>query len=362
MFFQKFIPVVCLCAALILAANGGSRVRDGRFLFEQETFGGNGRTCQTCHMLESGTVSPEDAQRRWAMNPLDPLFRHDGSDDGRGNGVQRMLTEATVLVEIPLPANVRLADDANARTVTVRRGIPSTLNTPALDPVLMQDGREPSLQSQAANAIRGHAQAPVKVVAADVGAIARFQLSDRFFSSPVLRDYARGGPEPTLPIGVTESEQRGRRFFEDRIDPKDLRVGSCALCHSGPMLNRPNRFFPPGPQVRMISAGVSEFNQGRNPMRNFIFSNPDGSQTTISSPDPGRALITGRAEDANAFKISPLRGVHRTAPYFHDNSARTLEDVAAHYARLFAVFDPRNPIFLTAQDEADIVAYLKLLE
>ena len=80
----------------------------------------------------------------------------------------------------------------------------------------------------------------------------------------------------------------------------------------------------------------------------------------ILSPDPGRALITSKLQDVNAFKITPLWGVKRTSAYFHDNSARRLEDVAAHYARLFAEFDPRNPILLTAQDQADIVAYLKL--
>ncbi len=56
-----------------------------------------------------------------------------------------MTEEATVLVRIPLPANVRLANDPAARSVVVRRGIPSTLNTPALDPVLMVDGRQPDL-------------------------------------------------------------------------------------------------------------------------------------------------------------------------------------------------------------------------
>ncbi|HYO82910.1 MAG TPA: hypothetical protein VES20_16000 [Bryobacteraceae bacterium] len=359
--FRKSIPAVCLSITLIVAAFAEAPVRDGRFLFEQETFGGNGRACQTCHSPETGTVSPIDAQRRFAMNRLDPLFRHDGTDDGQGQGVQRMLTEATVVVEIPLPSNVRLADDVSARTVKVRRGIPSTLNTPALDTVLMQDGREPNLQSQALNAIRGHAQAPGPVSTADLEAIARFQVSDRFFSSPALREFARGGPGPQLPVGVTDSEKRGRRFFEDRVDPKDLKVGSCSVCHSGPLLNQPNQFFPV-PGLRMVSVNVSEFNQARNPVRPFVFRNADGSETTIMSPDPGRALITGRVQDANAFKITPLRGIRRTAPYFHDNSARTLEDVAAHYARLFAIFDPRNPVILTAQDQADMVAYMKLLD
>jgi cytochrome c peroxidase len=71
-------------------------------------------------------------------------------------------------------------------------------------------------------------------------------------------------------------------------------------------------------------------------------------------------LNTGRVEDANVFKIPSRWGVRRTAPYFHDNSAGTLEDVAAHHDRFFAVVIPGNP--LTAQDQADIIAYLKLLE
>ena len=55
---------------------------EGQRLFERETFGGNGRTCLTCHSRETGTVSPEDAQRRFLKDRHDPLFVHDGSDDG----------------------------------------------------------------------------------------------------------------------------------------------------------------------------------------------------------------------------------------------------------------------------------------
>jgi cytochrome c peroxidase len=64
----------------------GNRM-DGKHLFELETFGGNGRTCLTCHSRATGTVSPQDAQARFLANPADPLFAHDGSDDGQGNGV-----------------------------------------------------------------------------------------------------------------------------------------------------------------------------------------------------------------------------------------------------------------------------------
>ncbi|HYI95023.1 MAG TPA: hypothetical protein VEX68_15875 [Bryobacteraceae bacterium] len=362
---QRFLGLVCLIP-LIASFSQGPRastppLRDGAFLFDQETFNGNGRTCLTCHSRETGTVSPVEAQRKFALNRLDPLFRHDGSDDGQGHGVQRMLTEATILVEIPLPENVTLADNPLARTVTVRRGIPSTLNTPALDPVLMMDGREQTLVTQARNAIRGHGQAPVNPPDHDLEAIAKFELSDRFFSSDAVKAFARGGSEPRLPQGATESEKRGRTFFEDRADPQNIKVGSCALCHSGPMLDRTNHFFPiPPVGARFQSVAVSELNEAKNPIRSFVFRNPDGSRTTIMSPDPGRALITGKVQDANMFKISPLRGIRRTAPYFHDNSARTLEEVVAHYSRFFQLFNPN--LALTSQEQADIVAYLKLLD
>lgn len=42
------------------------RRKEGRRLFDRETFGGNGRTCVTCHSEETGTFSPEDAQARLA--------------------------------------------------------------------------------------------------------------------------------------------------------------------------------------------------------------------------------------------------------------------------------------------------------
>ena len=133
-------------------------------------------------------------------------------------------------------------------------------------------------------------------------------------------------------------------------------------------------------------------NAAGNPVIDFVFHNqqndlnpatnldgvPDGN-IEVSSPDPGRALITGRADDffpaptasfdhLNAFKIPQLRGIKNTAPYFHDNSAKTLEDVVEHYRKFFLIVTdidgpgPAQPlIVLTEQDKADIVAFMKLL-
>ena len=61
----------------------------------------------------------------------------------------------------------------------------------------------------------------------------------------------------------------------------------------------------------------------------------------------------------NFFKIPSLWGVHATEPYFHDNHAKTLEEVAAFYTNFFAEnFD----LHLTARDQKDMVAYLRLLK
>lgn len=343
------------------------RFHEGRRLFERETFGGNGRTCETCHSAATGTVSPEDARRRFAYDKRDPLFSHDGSDDGFGHGVTRILRDATILVTINLPFNVSLADDPSARSVTLRRGIPTTLNTPALDTVLMVDGREPDLETQARNAIRNHAQSNF-VSNAELERIAAFERTAEFFSSRKLRRFARGGPAPELPEGRTESEIRGRRFFVDGVSADDRKLGICAVCHSGPMLNQTNRFAPPPltAGLRFQTVLVSELNAAENPVREFIFQNPDGTKTSIKSPDPGRALISGesqntRFDNMNAFKIPSLWGVRDTAPYFHDNSAKTLEDVALHYAKFFTIVTAPNPLVLSEEDQKDIVAYLKLL-
>ena len=342
-----------------------------RRLFTNETFGGNGRTCRTCHSSDTGTISPQSAQKRYQRNASDPLILFDGSDDGQGHGVNRMLTDATVLVEIPLPANVSVGNDSRVRSVVFRRGIPTTLNTPALDPVLMLDGRDPNLPTQALHAIQRHDQATRTPTQAELLGISQFEQSESFFSSYKLLAYAGGGPQPALPQGTTASEKRGRTFFVTAPFVPGGNTGACALCHSGPMLNRTDSSFvaatfglvPAG--SRFQSVGVSELNEAGNPVQQFNWTNPDGTKIVVWSPDPGRALITGRidqpgpASDLNSFKIPSLWGVKNTAPYFHDNSAKTLEDVVAHYARFFLTLP--NPVVLTEQDQADIVAYMKLL-
>ena len=67
-----------------------------------------------------------------------------------------------------------------------------------------------------------------------------------------------------------------------------------------------------------------------------------GRRIRRTSSDPGRALLTGFAgvgpapqDDWNKLDVPSLRGLRKTAPYFHNNSAATLEAVVDHYIEFF---------------------------
>jgi len=365
------------CDANSSDACAAERLRAGRKLFDVETFGGNGRTCRTCHGKQTGTFSPEDALTRLALDATDPLFLHDGLDDGRA-GTTRITEHATVRIEMPLPPDVVLADDPGRRSVILHRGTPTTMNTPALDRLLMYDTREPNLQRQAFNAIHGHAQSTREPTPLELDLIKEFQQRDpRFFSSEALMAFANGGPAPRLPEGTTALERRGREMFDPvPFNPTTATTaqGICNACHSGPMLNQfapINAVGPPG--GRRADIGVSRRNVMGNPVYRFLVTNPDGTVVAVTSPDPGVMLLPvlpgpppgsgfppqPRAFFADVFKIPTLWGVARTAPYFHDNSAKTLEEVAKHYTIYFATGSLR--FNFTAEDEAAMVAFLKLL-
>jgi hypothetical protein len=357
--------------------------QNGQFLFDRQTFGGNGRTCETCHTAKTGTFSIEEAQARFARKPSDPLFRQPDSDAGDGQTYTRLLTTGTIKIDVPLAPNVRLPDNPSARTASVFRATPTVKNVTTLVEFLMSDGRETSsdLQHQALGAIHQHTQNTLEPTPDLLDQIAAFEQTDqRFFSSGKLKQFARGGPPPSLPEGNTPSERRGRQF----LNP----TRQCGICHSGPMLNTSSEFdFLIGPGSKFHAAGagfqLGPFDQAfdadgnlrlepTNPNTNqaFEFTLADGSTRVLVDPDPGRALITGDPNDQDLFRIATLWGIKDTAPYFHDNSARTLEDVLDHYNRLFRFIsdqfpdgDPNKDFFrqLTEQDKADLIAFLKLL-
>jgi hypothetical protein len=117
---------------------------------------------------------------------------------------------------------------------------------------------------------------------------------------------------------------------------------------------------------------VTERNTLNLPTYEFIVDGVD----RIVTPDPGHCLtdppdtfefppeLFGPGGPfpliiaCTTFKTPSLWGVRHTAPYFHDNSSKTLKEVAEQYTFMFRLF---SDIVLTPQDEDDIVAFLKLL-
>ena len=101
------------------------------------------------------------------------------------------------------------------------------------------------------------------------------------------------------------------------------------------------------------------------------FNFTDGSYMNIGigmdkpKPDLGRYNVSKREEDKGAFKTPTLREIEHTAPYMHDGSLKTLEEVVEHYDK-GGVKNPylaksMKPLNLTKQDKSDLVMFLKAL-
>ncbi|GMU06110.1 cytochrome-c peroxidase [Corallococcus caeni] len=93
-----------------------------------------------------------------------------------------------------------------------------------------------------------------------------------------------------------------------------------------------------------------------------------------SSTDPGRALISGDPAEFESFDVPSLRGIARTAPYFHDNSHATLAEAVDTYSRFILPgiptvglplhppeFPGGPPESLTPVQKQDLVRFLQRL-
>jgi cytochrome c peroxidase len=83
--------------------------------------------------------------------------------------------------------------------------------------------------------------------------------------------------------------------------------------------------------------------------------------------DEGRFSVTQQEPDRGAFKTPSLRAaLTRTAPYMHDGSQATLEEVIEFYNKggeKNSFLDQNiRPLKLSAQEKADLIAFLKSLE
>jgi cytochrome c peroxidase len=90
-----------------------------------------------------------------------------------------------------------------------------------------------------------------------------------------------------------------------------------------------------------------------------------GVGTDKPDPDVGRFAITKDPRDWGVFKIPTLREIEHTAPYMHDGSLKTLEEVVDFYSK--GGIPNKNldanmrKLDLTDQEKKDLVSFLKAL-
>ena len=89
-------------------------------------------------------------------------------------------------------------------------------------------------------------------------------------------------------------------------------------------------------EVRVLAVVDIDETTGRITLANGTF-----QFVTIS--DPGRLLLTDQPTDLGVMDVTQLRGISKTAAYFHNNSAATLEEVLDPYDAFFRRVARLNP-------------------
>lgn len=124
--------------------------------------------------------------------------------------------------------------------------------------------------------------------------------------------------------------------------------GTCGTCHDS--LNAGNHSLPVALNIG-VSDPDSPLDLSYAPVITLQNKTTHEIKTTT---DPGRALITGRWKDIGKVKGPVLRGLAARAPYFHNGSAASLDDVVEFYEKRFN-------IGFTAQEKEDLIAFLRSL-
>ena len=279
------------------------------------------------------------------------------------------------------------------------------------DPLaIMWDGREPSLQSQSIDATLGHAQALNPPTDPEVTQIVNFEtgiFDAQEFDNAAGNLHARqagGGPtalsrtdffigiNDALSPGFTSeiftlyeswanlppnginaaraSIARGEMLFNTKpltisgvnglnllaSDPMGANtiVGTCGTCHDAPNIGHHSKKLPLNIGVADATPPVLDVSGLPVFTVTCTAASPLGAGYTFNVTDLGKALISGSCADVGKVKGPILRGLAARAPYFHNGSAATLDDVVNFYDQRFAVG-------FTDQEKADLVAFLKAL-
>jgi len=362
-----------------------------------QAFGGvvvsNQRTCFTCHRGRSTNLG----------FPATPLSAHVPADDALFTGIDadaqgdpdklHNLDQLALIKYRPGRFNLARPEEDAFRKVFFWRKSVRLVNT-AFQRGFLNDGRARVMFETDRGAVFSHTQESDNrfddLFSAQNGAdMQAFQFGAATLSDPrldALRDPANPlhdvlANDPFYTVSTTTAAQRaGQKAF----------VKYCMTCHNTPnVFNnlsnveatgafRPetNPAFAPG-VGRAFNIGVSERNKHHLRFTHYnaadgTFSpiviqlaNEDGSINNYTiAIDIGLAAVTARTEDIGRFKVPQLRKIKDLGPYFHDNSADTLEDVVDYFngpdyngSKDGSLF----PIHMTAQERSDLLAFLRAL-
>jgi cytochrome c peroxidase len=172
-------------------------------------------------------------------------------------------------------------------------------------------------------------------------------------NSPHRRSIARGQAIfNSRTFTITGVPGLNGNTFSNGVTGPDSIVSTCGICHDTPNIGNHSLPAP-------LNIGVADPPGGSTPLDTsylpvITICQRPGLTTCVRTTDPGRAMITGKFADIGRFKGPVLRALAARAPYFHNGSAQTLQDVVNFY-------DVRFQIGFTAQEKADLVAFLAAL-
>ncbi|WP_256666110.1 MULTISPECIES: cytochrome-c peroxidase [unclassified Pseudomonas] len=270
-----------------------ARVELGRQLFNENRLSVNNTlSCASCHHLETGGADNKAFSLGYDGKPV-------------------VLNTPTVF-----NASLNFKQFWNARVDTLEKQIEQVVTSP----MEMGSDWEKVVETLAALPVYQSAfthSYPDGITAANVqNALATYE---RTLLTPNSRfdQYLLGNTEI-----LTREEKYGYQRFKDY---------GCIACHQG-------------------------INIGGNMYQKFgVMGDYFKARGTPSETDLGRYLLTKDDEDRNVFKVPSLRNVAVTAPYFHDASARTLEEAVDV---MFKYQLGRTP---STEDKTLIIQFLKTL-
>ncbi|HSM04667.1 MAG TPA: cytochrome c peroxidase [Longimicrobiales bacterium] len=332
------------------------RVGLGRLLFFDPILSGEGDVaCATCHLPEFAFT---DA-RQFAVGV-----------GGAGLGPERSEGDSHVSGE-PIPPTRR-----NTTTV-FNTGMAHGLGGPAPDAPLFWDGRAQGLEDQALQPLLVREEMRGDTLHGSDEAVLD-SLVNRLRQLPgYVEGFSRAFPDEAATafdpstvtarnlgraLGAYQRELVTRNAPVDRwIEGEDGALTSeqkdgmelfftragCFVCHSDPLYGSFGFFV----------TGVPQAGRGGE---------------VIPGDDVGREEHTGDPADRYAFRVPSLRNVELTAPYMHSGVFETLEEVVAFYNAGARPRHPeigdeqvtsavRQPLGLTAAEEAALVAFLEAL-